>query len=238
MIHAGIYSQQQTPLYLYRNYTQTYLEKDVRQIINIHNIDRFQRFIKLCAGRIGCTLNKESLANELGITVVTITNWLSILQSSYIIFLLPPYFENFNKRISKSSKLYFTDVGLATYLLGIENITQLDRDPLCGFLFENLIITELLKARLNQGLEPGLYYYRDNHQNEVDVIYKMHNNLIPIEIKLSQTFNSSFLRGLDFYQKLVAPRSPQQFLVYTGKEEFNIKNTKVLNYKNSASIIY
>lgn len=232
-----IYSDGQTPFLLYRNYMQTYLEKDVRQLVNIHNIDGFQRFVKLCAGRIGCVINKEALANELGITAVTITSWLSILQASYIIFLLPPYFESFNKRVIKAPKLYFTDVGLATYLLGIENITQLDRDPIRGFLFENLIITELLKARLNQSLDPELYYYRDSHQNEVDVIFRAGNKLIPIEIKLSQTFNSRFLRGLDFYQKLVPERAIEQFLVYTGEDEYNINNTKILNFRNTQDIV-
>lgn len=233
-----IYSDKQTPLFLYRNYTQTYLEKDVRQIINIQNIDKFQRFLKLCAGRVGCVINKDSLANELGITAITVTNWLSILQASYIIFLLPPYFENFNKRVSKTPKLYFTDVGLVTYLLGIEDLSQLDRDPLRGFLFENLVIAELLKNRLNQGLGAELYYYRDNNQNEVDIIFKKGNILVPIEVKLSRTFNSNFLKGLSFYQNLVGERSEKQFLVYTGDDEYYIKSAQIINFKNVEKIIY
>lgn len=236
--YPRIYSDKQTPLFLYRNYTQTYLEKDVRQIINIQSIDKFQRFIKLCAGRIGCQVNKDSLANELGITTVTVTNWISILQASYIIYLLPPYFENFNKRVAKTPKLYFTDVGLATYLLGIEDFSQLDRDPLRGFLFENLVITELLKTRLNKGLDPELYYYRDNNQNEVDIIFRKGDSLIPIEVKLSQTYSSSFLKGLNFYQNLVGERSKQKFLVYSGEEEYSIKDVEVVNVKNVSKIIY
>jgi predicted AAA+ superfamily ATPase len=232
-----VYAHHQTPLFLYRNYTQTYLEKDVRQIINIQHIDKFQRFLKVCAGRIGCMINKEALANEIGITVVTVTNWLSILQSSYIIFLLPPYFENFNKRITKTPKLYFTDVGLAAYLLGIHDITQLDRDPLRGFLFENLIIAELLKSRLNTGAEPELYYYRDNHQNEVDVVLRLNDRLVAIEIKSSATYNNSFARGLNYYAKIAKEKLYKQYLIYNGEDEFIVNNIHVNNFRSVKKLL-
>jgi len=179
---------------------------------------------------------KHLLANDLGISASTITQWLSVLEASFIIFQLPPYFENFGKRTIKSSKIYFTDVGLCTYLLGIENITQLSRDPLRGFLIENLVVLELMKARLNCGLEPQLYYYRDNHQNEIDVVYKQSNQLIPIEIKASQMFNESFLKNIRYYQTLVAPRAPKGFLVYAGDYEQQ-GEISILNYKNTHQII-
>ncbi|HLX53825.1 MAG TPA: DUF4143 domain-containing protein, partial [Aquella sp.] len=163
--------------------------------------------------------------------------WLSILEASFVIYMLTPYFENFGKRMIKSPKLYFTDTGLAAYLLGLENVQQLSRDPLRGFLFENLVILELIKTRLNMGMDPGLYFYRDSHQNEIDVIYKKGNELLPIEIKAAQTFNVSFLRGLNFYQNLASDRVSKKYLIYTGEYEQRTHDTSIINYKNARHII-
>jgi predicted AAA+ superfamily ATPase len=232
-----IYTHQLNPTQAYRNYLQTYIERDIRQMQNVKDLKVFQNFLKLCAGRIGCVLNKESLGNDLGISGTTITQWLSLLEASFIIFQLSPYFENFGKRVIKSPKIYFTDVGLATYLLGIENIHQLKRDPLRGALVENLVILELMKGRLNKGLEPQLYYYRDNHQNEVDIIFRQSNQLIPIEIKAAQTFNPAFLKGLSFYQHVVGERASHGFIVYAGEHQQTIGKVQVLNYKNTSQII-
>jgi predicted AAA+ superfamily ATPase len=232
-----IYADKLDPTKAYRNYMQTYIERDVRQMHHIRDLKTFQNFLKLCAGRIGSVLNKESLGNDAGISGITVNQWLSVLEASFIIFQLPPYFENFGKRVIKASKLYFTDVGLAAYLLGIENLGQLSRDPLRGFLVENLVVLELMKARLNKGLEPQLYYYRDNHQNEVDVIFKQAQHLIPIEIKASQTFNPAFLKNLHFYQKLVGTRAPRGFLIYTGEHQQRVGELEVLSFKNAGRIV-
>lgn len=232
-----IYVDKLNPTQAYRNYLQTYVERDVRRMLNVKDLKLFQNFLKLCAGRIGTPLNKMSLGNDLGLSGKTIDQWLSILEASFIIFQLPPYFENFGKRIIKASKFYFTDVGLATYLLGIEDRDQLSRDPLRGFLVENLVIMDLVKTRLNQGLEPQLYFYRDNHQNEIDVIFRKSNQLIPIEIKASQTYTPHFLNTLTYYQKLVGHRANQSFLIYAGDEEQQIINCKILNFKNAAKIV-
>lgn len=233
-----IYVDKLNPTKVYRNYLQTYVERDVRRMLNVKDLKTFQNFLKLCAGRIGTPLNKESLGNDLGLSGKTIDQWLSILEASFIIFQLPPYFENFGKRIIKSSKLYFTDVGLATYLLGIENNEQLIRDPLRGLLVENLVILDLVKTRLNQGLEPQIYYYRDNHQNEVDAIFKKSNQLVPIEIKASQTFNPHFLTPLSFYQKLAGlSRAPHGYLIYAGENEQKIGSINLLNFKHAAEIV-
>lgn len=232
-----IYADKLNPTKAYRNYLQTYIERDVRQMHHIRDLKTFQNFLKLCAGRIGSVLNRESLGNDAGISGVTVNQWLSILEASFILFQLPPYFENFGKRVIKSPKLYFTDVGLAAYLLGIENLAQLSRDPLRGFLVENLVVLELMKARLNKGLEPQLYYYRDNHQNEVDVIFKQAQHLIPVEIKASQTFHPNFLKGLHFYQNLVGTRAPGGFLIYTGEHQQRVGKLEVLNFKNAGSIV-
>jgi len=167
-----------------------------------------------------------------------VKEWLSVLEASFIVFQLQPYFENFGKRMIKSSKLYFTDVGLVTYLLGIENVNQLARDPLRGFLVENLVILELLKTKLNKGLEPQLFYYRDNHQNEVDVIMKKSHQLIPIEIKASQTFQPGLLKGIEYYQSLVGvDRSPEGYLVYAGKSQQSVKGIKIINYQTAADLV-
>lgn len=232
-----IYNDKLNPTKAYSYYIQTYFEKDLRKILEIKNLRLFQKFLKLCAGRIGQIFNKENLANEVGVSAKTINNWISILEASHLIFLLPPYFENFNKRIIKSPKLYFTDVGLASFLLGIENISQIERDPLRGFLFENLIILELIKYRYNRGLDHNLYFYRDSQKNEIDVLFKKGHNLIPIEIKSAKTFNKSFLKNLLFFKKLTTTRCLKPSLIYSGKEEQMIEKVKLINFNNSSKAI-
>lgn len=225
------------PSKAYSNYIQTYIERDVRQMIEIKNLRLFQNFLKLCAGRIGQIFNKENLAGEVGVSSKTISHWLSILEASYLIFLLPPYFENFGKRVIKSPKLYFCDVGLATHLLGIDNISQVQRDPLRGNLVENLVILELIKARWNQGLEHRLYFYRDTHQNEIDVLFQKGHDLLPIEIKSAKTFNRSHLKGLMKFKELVAQRCVDPTLIYSGTDELKVNGVQLLNFANAAKAV-
>ena len=225
------------PTKAYRNYFQTYVERDLRQLVQVKDLNLFQKFVRLCAGRIGQLLNLESLGNDVGISSHTVKEWLSLLEASFIILRLQPYHENFGKRIVKSSKLYFTDVGLACYLLGIENTSQLSRDPLRGNLFENLVVLELIKARLNQGLDPHLYFFRDAHGHEVDLIYQSGHQLIPIEIKASQTFNQQFLKNLNYFQEMIPDRCPGGFLIYAGEQEQTLESFKLLHYRNAAQVI-
>ena len=233
-----IYDKQINPNKYYSNYVQTYLEKDVRQLINLKDILSFQRFLKLAASRIGKVLNMNGLANELGVSNHTVKNWLSILQASYVITLLPPYFENLGKRIIKSPKLYFFDVGLAAFLLDIENPSQLDRDPMRGELFENLVVMEFYKARYNQGLQPNLYYYRDAQQVEIDVIHKQGNMLTPIEIKVAQTTKKSYFNAIKYFRDLVGKqRCDTGYLVYGGEEELPYGDFASLNFKNAVEAI-
>ena len=231
--YPRIFSDQLDPTKVYRNYFQTYVERDLRQLVYIKDLTQFQRFIKMCAGRIGQLLNLESIGNDVGVSSNTIKEWISILEASFILMRLTPYHENFGKRLIKSSKLYFTDVGLATYLLGIETIEQLERDPLRGHLVENLIILELVKSRLNKGLDPQLYFFRDAHGHEVDLIFQSGHTLVPIEIKSAQTFNSDFFKNLKFFQELVGSRSPKGFLIYTGSQEQGVGPFEVLNYTHA-----
>ena len=230
--YPAIYHDNLNPTLMYKNYIATYLERDVRQLINLKDLSCFQRFLKLCAGRIGHILNKNSLASDLGVSSTTVEHWLSILEASYIIFRLQPYFENFGKRVIKSPKLYFTDPGLAAYLLNIENISQISRDPLRGNLVENLVILDLMKYRYNRGLDHNLYYYRDQHQNEVDVIYKTGEQLIPIEIKAAQTVVMQFFKGLKHFKSTAKNKCALGYLVYSGHPMQGIEEFEVINYLN------
>ncbi|MFI5334818.1 MAG: ATP-binding protein [Chlamydiales bacterium] len=235
--YPRIYKDALDPTKAYRNYFQTYIERDLRQLIHVKDLLQFQRFIRICAGRIGQLLNLEGISNEVGVSSQTIKEWISILEASFVILRLQPYFENFGKRMVKAPKLFFTDVGLATYLLGIENAAQVSRDPLRGNLIENLIVLELFKARLNKGLDPQLYYFRDAHGHEVDLIFQRGHSLVPIEIKAARTFNAEFLKNLDYFQRLAPDRCDKGFLIYTGSQEQSIDKFVLLNYLHAASAL-
>lgn len=235
--YPRIHADQLNPTKTYASYVRTYIEKDIRMILQVHNLNLFQKFMVLCASRVGQILNKESLAGEVGVSSKTIGHWLSILEACYIIYILPPYFNNFGKRVVKSPKIYFCDVGLVAYLLGIETVEQMSRDPLKGNLFENLVVNELMKARYNQGLEPRLYFYQESSRNEVDLIYQRGHELIPIEIKSSRTYNSSFTDGINKFKKVAGDKCVSPYLIYSGDEEIKIGDVQLLNYRNSAKIV-
>jgi uncharacterized protein len=235
-MYPRIYHDALNPSKFYRDYVQTYLERDVRKMINIKDLGLFQKFIKLCAGRTGQIFNSNSMSNEIGVSHSTISNWLSILEASFLVFRLQPYFENFGKRVIKSPKLYFTDVGLCCYLLDIFTIEQVARDPLRGELFENFIITEFVKQRLNYGYEPTFYYYRDSNKKEVDLIFKSGNNLIPVEIKSSQTFTPHFLDTLKYFKDISNSRCKSGYLIYAGDKEQQIDIFNVLSFTNIEDI--
>jgi len=202
LIHHGFYpriwDKHLNPRQALGDYFETYIERDLRQLIAIKDLNIFDRFIKLCAGRVGQLLNTSSLANDVGVSHTTVSNWISILEASYVIFLLPPYYRNISKRLVKSSKLYFYDVGLASFLLGIENALHVSRDPLRGHLFENLVIVEALKYRWNQGKRSNLYFYRDSKGNEVDLLFVTESNLFPVEIKAGMTITREYFKGLNY----------------------------------------
>lgn len=231
-----IYNDQQEPTQAYRNYFQTYVERDVRQLIKVKHIALFEGFMRLLAGRIGQPINFSSLSNDVGISDVTAAEWLSILEASFIVFKLPPYFNNFGKRLIKSPKIYFVEPGLAACLLGIENKEQVMRDPLHGNLFENMVVIEALKARLNQAREPHLYFWRDHLQNEVDLVWDRQRKLVPIEIKSAMTWNRKFTKGIQWFQKNI-PESLSGYVVYAGDlAPSDDHSFKALNFKNLAKI--
>lgn len=222
---------------LYRDYFSTYVEKDVRIMLNIKSLSAFETFVKLLAGRVGQLVNLSSLANDVGISAPTLKEWLSVLEASFIVFQLPCYFENFGKRLVKSKKLYFTEVGLATWMLGIETPEQVARDPLFGGLFENMIVMEALKSRFNAGEMPNLYFLRDSQGLEADLLFqKSHNELIPIEIKGSMTWNKDFCRNLLKLRKL-SDKFVSGYVIYSGDLTPEIDGIKYLNFKNTASVV-
>lgn len=202
----------------YSSYFQTYVERDVRQILQVKDIIQFERFIKLTASRIGQLVNYASLASDVGVSAVTIKEWIAVLEATYILIRLEPYFENFGKRLIKSPKLYFADTGLACHLLGIDSVEQLVKDSLYGNLFENWIIVELMKARYNQALDPRFYFYRDVQGREVDLLLQRGSHLIPIEIKSSKTFSPSFLEGLKYFHGQAPQRAEGGALIYAGQK--------------------
>lgn len=199
----------------YSGYLHTYVERDVRQLKNISNLSLFTKLLRLCAGRTGQILNMTSLANDCGIDQKTITAWLALLQSSFIIYLLKPYHGSFNKRIMKTPKLYFYDTGIACSLLGINNIKQITTHAIKGHLFENMVISELLKERLNKGQQDNLYYWRDKTGNEVDVLIDNAGKLTAMELKAGETISQDFFKGLNYLSSL-NKKTTGKILVYGG----------------------
>lgn len=226
-----LHSEVAEPAKWYPNYIRTYVERDVRLIKNISDLDTFERFLRLCAGRIGQLLNMSSLAVETGVDVKTIGAWLSVLETSFVLFRLQPYHQNYNKRIVKMPKLYFYDTGLAISLLGIENSAQLALNPFRGSLFENMIIVELLKKRYNAGKSHQLFFWRDNVGNEVDLLINKGNSLLPVEIKSGQTVTDDYFKGLLFWNKITATGGG--YIIYGGELKQNRSNgIKVLSFRD------
>lgn len=215
-----------------RNYYSTYIERDVRQLLNIKNINRFQAFIKICAGRVGTEFNASAVSNEIGVSVPTIQEWLSTLEASYILFRLPPFFRNIGKRLVKSPKIYFCDTGLVCFLLGIENEQQLETHPLRGVIFENMVVLEFFKNKYNQGKLPNLYFYRDKSQREVDLIDEKGISLYAYEIKSAKSFTKDFLTNLDYFRQTAGANVLSTQVIYDGENDIPDPNNGMLNFRN------
>jgi hypothetical protein len=213
----------------YPNYIQTYIERDVRQILNVMDLGNFQKFLQLLAGRVGQIFNQSNFSNELGIDQKTVNAWLSVLETSFIAFRLPSYYRNFNKRILKSSKVYFYDTGVACSLLGIKKTEDMNLHFARSPLFENMIILELMKKELTIGNKPSLYYWRDNHQNEIDLLQEKDGQLTAIEIKSSETYHTDFLKGLKYFRK-IAPETDLK-LIYAGSINQEREGIQISNYR-------
>lgn len=220
--YPRIYDQRPEPAQALGDYVETYLERDVRQIQAIRDLATFRRFLGLCAGRVGTILDLTSLGNDAGVSHTTAAQWLSVLEALYVIVRLPPYFANIGKRLIKSPKLYFVDVGLACSLLGIENARQVATHPLRGSLFENMVVIEALKFRLNSGRRSNLFFYQDRQRYEVDLVLQYASQYLPLEIKSGATFTADFLAGFAKLPEQM-PRHPMgNLLVYGGSGEQQI----------------
>ena len=217
--YPRIYDQKLDPHEALSFYFETYVERDMRSLLRVKDLSSFQKFVRLCAGRTGGLLNLSSLGNETGISHTTAKEWLSLLEASYIVFLLQPYYKNYNKRVTKSPKLYFYDVGLASYLLGIENTKQMQRDPLRGSLFENLVVMEFLKKQYEEASRSNLFFFRDSNKNEVDLIITAGTDMGAVEIKSGQTIASDFFKGLKYFEELNKEQPLKKMLVYGGDQE-------------------
>lgn len=224
--YPGLHSLNMHPLDFYPSYIQTYIERDVRQLKNIENIGRFQTFLKLCAGRVGQILNLSSFAQDCGISHTTVRQWLNILEASYLIFFLQPFHQSFNKRLIKMPKLYFYDTGLACTLLGLEKESQLETHYLKGALFENLIVLEIFKRRLNQGLPANLYFWRDRTGHKVDLLAEWDGDIHAIEIKAGSTLQSDFFKNVQYFCEL--SQTAKGYLIYTGQQNGSHAKVKLV----------
>jgi len=230
--YPRIYDRGLTPQQWYANYVTTYLERDVRKIKNVSDLSVFQRFLKMCAARSGQILNLSSLGDDCGITHNTAKSWLSILEASYIVYLLKPHYKNFNKRLVKSPKIYFYDSGLLAYLIGISDPDTLLTHASRGHVFETWVISELLKGRLNRGLKDNLYFWRDNSGHEIDCIVDHGDRLMALEIKSGKTVSEDFFKGLRFWSRISGAESKEMVLVYAGLMDQTRKDGRALSWRS------
>ena len=233
--YPRLFKEDLIPTDFFPHYIETYLERDVRQLKNIGNLNTFIRFVKLCAGRIGNVLNISSLANDTDISVNTAKSWLSVLEASYILFLVQPYTLNINRRLIKSPKLYFYDTGLACSLLNIEQENQIENFYMRGNLFENFVFSELVKNRYNKGLPANLYYFRDAKGKEIDCVIEKPDKHTLIEVKLSETLQPAHLKNIESLQKDFS--NSDTFLIYSGKTEPIFHQTQCVNWQNISNFI-
>ncbi|HEX7026238.1 MAG TPA: ATP-binding protein [Gammaproteobacteria bacterium] len=230
--YPPMYDRDIQPNDWYANYTQTYIERDVQQLIQIKDLNTFRTFLRICAGRAGQIINLSGIGNDCGISHNTVKEWLSVLEAGYIIFRLPPHFKNFSKRLIKSPKLYFYDTGLLCWLLGVKQPDQLSVNPLRGAIFENFVISEVLKTQYANGDTPGLYFWRDNLGLEIDLIIDRGQTLIPVEIKAGQTISQDFMKNLEKWKALAGKTAQSAFLVHGGEQAQKRTAAHILSWNN------
>lgn len=233
--YPAVYARRVTPADWYANYVMTYVERDVRQLINVKDLGAFQRFLKLCAARAGQLLNLSSLANDCGITHNTAKAWISVLEASYLVFLMHPHHKNFGKRLVKTPKLYFYDTGLAAWLLGIEDGKHLSIHAMRGELFESFVVSEMLKSRFNRGLPSNLFFWRDNTGNEVDVLIEKGAQLTAVDIKSGRTVTEDYFTSLVKWKR-ISGQSGKQYLVYGGNEHYTRSNVRLIPWNRVSDL--
>ncbi len=228
--YPAIYDRNLNPTIYYANYLHTYIQRDISQLVKIQDFTKFTNFVKLCSGRIGQILNINNLAKDCGISQPTAKSWLSILEKSYILFFLRPYYENFNKRIIKSPKLYFYDVGLASYLLDIRTVEDISEYQK-GYLFENLVVAEMYKQNEHQYKLTAYWYWRDSNGNEIDLLRKQGNRFDIYEIKSSTTIQSRMIKGLDYFDEISNQKVKSKTLIYAGEKNQNRTNFLIKSWR-------
>ncbi|KWW26215.1 MAG: ATPase AAA [bacterium F082] len=217
---------------VYDSYFSTYIQRDVRQIINIKDMELFRKFVRLCATRVGNEFIASNLANEVGVSVKTIQGWVSVLEASYVVFMLQPYYGNLNKRLTKTPKLYFYDTGLACYLLGVRDANDVANSPLRGALFENMVVADRIKARYNAGLDNNLFFYRDKSKHEVDLLMDEGTTVRAYEIKSATAFHTDFFSDLNYFRNLLGDSVSLTQVVYDGQEEWFKPDNGFLNFRH------
>lgn len=235
-LYPPIYDRGLNPAVWYGNYVRTYVEQDVRRMVNVRDLGSFQRFVRMCAGRCGQLLNLSSLADDCGVTHNTAKAWLSVLEASYLVYLLRPHQRSFDKRLVKSPKLYFYDPGLAAWLLGVQTPDQLATHPLRGGLFETWALSELLKARYNRALEENLYFWRDYAGHEVDLLIDRGLELVPVEVKSGQTVNRDFFTGLERWREIAGDAAGRGWLVYGGDRRESRTEVEVVPWRSIGAL--
>ncbi|MEM9888408.1 MAG: ATP-binding protein [Bacteroidota bacterium] len=234
--YPRIYDYDLNPTTWLLDYIQTYVERDLRQVINVNNLGVFQQFLEICAGRIGQLINFSEIGNLIGVTYKTIQNWIGVLQTSFIIHLLRPYHKNFNKRIVKTPKLYFYDTGLACALMNITRIDDLNRHFAKGALFENFIINEIIKNHLNRQLRPKHYFWQAAGTHEIDLLLDQGADIIAMEIKSGRTIQSRFFNGLKYFQSLAKVTPEKSYLIYGGNEVQERSTANVIGWNQLSRI--
>ena len=231
-MYPRIYDQQIRPEVFYKNYIATYVEKDVRQIKKITSLDDFMKCMKILAGRTGQELNLSAIAEECGVSHNTVKEWISVLEASFLLIRIRPFHKNYNKRIVKNPKIYFTDTGLVCNLLGIRKPAEIDYHFLKGSIFETLIVGESMKYSFNYGEQLQLYYWRDNHKKEIDLIIDSGTDHFGIEIKSSKTIRENYFDGLRYWGRLSGSKPSSLFLIYGGEENVLRNNMNVVSWKS------
>lgn len=232
-----LYDRKVNPTDYFPAYIQTYIDRDVRSIKNIGDLSTFRRFVKLCAGRVGQLLNLSSLGNELGINYKTVRSWLSILEASFVIFLLAPHHKNFNKRLVKQPKIYFYDTGLLCSLLEIRSEKQLVSHYLRGSIFESLVVSEYTKLRYHHGLQSNAFFWRNSTGHEIDLLIEDGEQVKAVEIKSGETLNSDLFKGLKYYKKLSGEPDDSFILIYGGEKELTRRDGNAIGWKSIASLL-
>lgn len=231
--YPAIWANDVPPTDAYRQYYNTYIQRDIRQLTNIRHLNEFRKFIVISASRIGCEFNAQSISNELGVSLPTVQEWMNVLEATYVAFKLQPFYRNIGKRLVKTPKVYFYDIGLVCYLLGINNEHQLETHPLRGQIFENMVVVECLKHQLNGGKDNNIYFYRDKGQHEVDIIFDDGlQSLKAFEVKLSPTIHPDFYKNLQYFRSIFKQETQLSMVINTGREDMPNNVTGHINYRH------